>query len=1409
SGYTLNSYALRADQSITGGTISIASGGLLVAANNPTISGTVNFGSEALIHIANTQTYTQSGSFIAGSIAKDGLGTLKLNVENPTFTGNIALNQGGLNLTAPGTLSTTVVGGSGGVIVMNGYGTTLTLAGGTANTTFANSILVSRGNALVNVSNSNVNFGLGTSGVGGSLTFGGASGDQGQTINFTGGGSILSLNGVIDLGPAGNAVFYSTNTNVTLTGKTASNTGGLVQGSGTLVKTGASSTLSLGLSGTAPTASNTFTGGILVQAGVLQALALAPVNGGTVTINTLGNNAITLVGGQLTVLVDSGTVETGKTYTLPSSNAIVVTGNATIRADRNAAASSNNIVAFPKLTLGSQVLTVNSGSTYRPAFNSVQITGLANFVTASNTDPSFGNITDFGAGLSLIKSSTGYMFFSGSQSLSNGVWVNADGSTAFSGGVYANPGALVKFGTTLSASGTAQAGIGNLYINPGGSIQLEGLGNINTVFGQKIEVRSTANSLGILQLGATMDPASVVSSNSTGLLLLPTTQSTALNMGTLGDGSFQLAGAATYSATTLGAGVGGVYRIGGNGQNLTIIAANNNVLTGTASALFGSLASAGGTLYLNNTNDYNGGTTVARATSVNITSGGANSPLGSGAVDLFGSLQVYGANGSLVNGGTNRNAMVLHPGAQLQLGDTTTLNADRWSDSASMLLNGASLIYGGSNNTETIGALTYARGSRITINNGTTLKATLQAAGSLTRGTFGTLVFNADDSNFGTNAANTDNFVFSGAAPTLTNGMLPAYMVEAQANKFLTISGSFLIDATDTLTALGAGITAGTDRVALTSAGVTLVDNPVVYALRTNQNINNGAGQFNTITLSGGTVGGGLLVYGANTIQPNIKSGTSGQYELPVYNSAAVTLSGDISANGITKFGTGVLTIGKDQGDAARGSGLGYNKGWVVNEGQLTLSTFGGLGNVGTAGNPNLVYLNASQSGAAQLNLTVSSANLTEYTYTSGRIIAVDNAVVAFNPAAADRIQAINDIEVQSTGGTLLDAQLKLTISQAGSVLQAGTLLLSNADAFTNGGVQINVNYGTNVSESVNAGFSVARLSGSNRLTKWGAGTMYVRGASNTATTAADGTSYAAFTGAISIEQGALQILNATALGSGTVTVKRGGVLDLNTTGYLGAPIYLAGSIERWSVDAARNGTLATGSLNLGAASLQIANDQLTTSGTIILNGGGIEGYLARDSKIAVNSASAGVVTRTLGAGVSFVLAGDSFLGQNITGGVNGLESGVSQTIGTPYSAALVGTILDIKGVISGSYGLTKQGFDTITLSGANTYSGTTNVTAGVLRIGAANAMPMTSALQTRGDAVFDLNGFDQTVGRLLSPVAAVSGLNVNGYIANSATTVNTLTAGSGSLGDASYGGVIQGNIALVKTGNSVLTLTG
>jgi len=74
-------------------------------------------------------------------------------------------------------------------------------------------------------------------------------------------------------------------------------------------------------------------------------------------------------------------------------------------------------------------------------------------------------------------------------------------------------------------------------------------------------------------------------------------------------------------------------------------------------------------------------------------------------------------------------------------------------------------------------------------------------------------------------------------------------------------------------------------------------------------------------------------------------------------------------------------------------------------------------------------------------------------------------------------------------------------------------------------------------------------------------------------------------------------------------------------------------------------------------------------------------------------------------------------------------------------------------GAIVGAGGINRKGtLGTLTLSGANTYTGATTVTAGVLQAGVStNAFGANSAvsLANAASAVLDLNGFDNTVGSL------------------------------------------------------------
>ncbi len=107
----------------------------------------------------------------------------------------------------------------------------------------------------------------------------------------------------------------------------------------------------------------------------------------------------------------------------------------------------------------------------------------------------------------------------------------------------------------------------------------------------------------------------------------------------------------------------------------------------------------------------------------------------------------------------------------------------------------------------------------------------------------------------------------------------------------------------------------------------------------------------------------------------------------------------------------------------------------------------------------------------------------------------------------------------------------------------------------------------------------------------------------------------------------------------------------------------------------------------------------------------------------------------------------------------------------------------------------------TLALSGANTYSGTTTINAGTLRIDGSNdRLPTGTAvtLANTAGAILDLNSFNQAIGSLAG--GGASGGNI------------TLGSGTLSVGDTtstSYAGVISGAGNLIKNGTGTLTLSG
>ena len=119
---------------------------------------------------------------------------------------------------------------------------------------------------------------------------------------------------------------------------------------------------------------------------------------------------------------------------------------------------------------------------------------------------------------------------------------------------------------------------------------------------------------------------------------------------------------------------------------------------------------------------------------------------------------------------------------------------------------------------------------------------------------------------------------------------------------------------------------------------------------------------------------------------------------------------------------------------------------------------------------------------------------------------------------------------------------------------------------------------------------------------------------------------------------------------------------------------------------------------------------------------------------------------------------------------------------------------------IAGSAGLTKTGLGTLIVSNpANNY-GRTKIDAGTVRLGAANVLPNNDLHNNwGGGGTLDLNGFDE----------AVNQLGGNFTITNIGGGTPTLTIGISNGSGWNYGGHITSDLALLKVGTGVQTLSG
>jgi fibronectin-binding autotransporter adhesin len=258
---------------------------------------------------------------------------------------------------------------------------------------------------------------------------------------------------------------------------------------------------------------------------------------------------------------------------------------------------------------------------------------------------------------------------------------------------------------------------------------------------------------------------------------------------------------------------------------------------------------------------------------------------------------------------------------------------------------------------------------------------------------------------------------------------------------------------------------------------------------------------------------------------------------------------------------------------------------------------------------------------------------------------------------------------------------------------------------------------------------------------------------------------------------------------------------DLRVWGNNGKTLWLNGVLSQaGTLGIQQNSTVVfqqtmtySGQTFIHAGQLVISNGARAGTGNINLGGTNIAGTSATNAFYLGLASSAGALTNTNQININ-AGGGASTIGANNTSGVNSFTGPIVLSANVSANVASGGT-LSFNGIVSGSgFGVTKIGAGILVYSNANTYTGTTTVSVGTLRLGTGGSISDSSALSIASGATFDLNGINDTVG-------ALSGAGSLSLGAGNFTT----TVGANS----TFSGAITGSGAFAKAGANTLTLSG
>ena len=476
-----------------------------------------------------------------------------------------------------------------------------------------------------------------------------------------------------------------------------------------------------------------------------------------------------------------------------------------------------------------------------------------------------------------------------------------------------------------------------------------------------------------------------------------------------------------------------------------------------------------------------------------------------------------------------------------------------------------------------------------------------------------------------------------------------------------------------------------------------------------------------------------------------------------------LNLNGQTIANAVTLNGTGLGSAGaliNNTGTATVGAltiGTGLGTGAFG-------ASIGGSGNIESTGalvgNVILVKTGAGAVTFGSNGVTAVPSVRTGVTRIDAGVLRISNSTTAIGAATSQLALNGGTLSLGSTASVVAyPTAVTASSSIVSDVFTSGAGLVHTLGTLAIGGQTLTVSAGNNVTTaSTNAGVTF----GATTLT--GSPTFDVQ----SPTTATSGTTTLTL-GALS-DQGVAK----------TITFANSGTSTINSIVTLS--LAMASLVEGTVVNI-NSGTNAGVTLNLAAATALGTLAQVNVSGNSTLN---------------ISAA------QTLG---------------SLSGNGTVTASGVfSLTVGNANSSPALST--NFTGTLSngtGTLALIKNGLGTLTLTltpTASTYTGTTTVSAGILKLGNAGALGTTTGVLIGVGATVDLNG--QSTDRSFTSING-TGHDGGGALINSSGTTSTITGttvlvaaakigGSGNIIFNNTGG-LTGSFLLTKFGSGTLTI--